>query len=696
MSKKLAGGTPRIFFMLGLAVLSARALAGDAPAPPEDVFKEKGLKKIGFLLVTADEAKLHATATWIHALKSRVTSETMDRAAGGRALQAAEDAATRLGAQLVDLKAQMEGLKGNASEYNKRVDAYNATLQQYKTRRAALEDLRKRQSDAADSQSKCTEVEIEAADNADAILTAYAALADDLALTSAIASYNKTAPQPVKLGPSGNCSADIAYLHKCMRDMAAEGVPVRMAANVPLVQVLINGKTVGMLWDSGAASVFLSAESAEELGIRVTDRDETVETEAADGHIVRCKRVTIAEVRVGPFKVKDVQASIAPKGGKRGMDLLGGAFQRHFQARLDAEAGVLHLTQNPEDVARQQPPQPTGKAAAAVAAGDDVFGARGLTVAGNLLVGAQEAEIHKSVLMLRGLKTKVASEAAARATMSRAVQNAADAYSKAYDELNAIGQEIDKHKDNAAEHDKLVEPYNYSLKQAKARWATLEELRKKMGRMNDSQSTYIESALDSARKAEATIARNDRLTRDAATKEAIAKYNKTAASPIALGHLAEFAGDAAFLKQTVSEIAADGIPFRIEGGVPNVEVTINGKTIEMIWDSGASYVSFSAETAAELGLHAGDSDETVTMTVADGKQVQCKVIVVPSIRVGGYVAENVRCIIDPKGSQRSPNLLGGTFQSRFLCRLDSKAGVIHLTPGAPASAEKPGAKSGGN
>ncbi|MDB5355624.1 MAG: hypothetical protein JWN24_2077 [Phycisphaerales bacterium] len=699
MSKKLAGAAPLIL-MLGLALSSVRATAGDAPS--EDVFKEKGLTKVGFLLVTEDEAQLHTTATWVRALKSRVTSEALDRAAAARSLQAAEDAATKLGAELVDLQAQMDQLKGNPYQYNKRVDAYNATLRQYKARRAALEDLKKTQSDAGDSQSKCTDAEIAAAEKADALLAAYAALANDPALTSEIATYNKTAPRPVKLGPSGNCAADIAFLHKCMSDMAAEGVPVRMVAHVPLVQVLINGRTVAMLWDSGAASVFLSAESAGELGIRATDRDATVEAHTADGRTVRCKRVVVGEIRVGPFKVQNVEALIAPKGGKRGMDLLGGAFQKHFQARLDAEAGVLHLTPNPEDVARQRPPQPQppGKEAAVVAAGDDVFKAKGLTVVGNLLVPAQEAEIHKAVLALRGLKTKVASEATARANLSRAVQSATDACFKLQNELDSIAQELEKRKNNAVEHDKLVEPYNNTLKQLKARLATLQELRKKMGSMNDSQSAYIESAINSARKADAILAMHDRLTRDVAIKQAIEKYNKDAASPITLGNLADFSGDVAFLRQTVSDIAADGIPFRIERGVPNVDVTINGKTIEMVWDSGASYVSFSAETAAELGLQASDSDETVTMTVASGKQVQCKLMVVPLIRVGGYVAENVQCLIDPKGSERTPNLLGGTFQSRFLCRLDRQAGVIHLTPGAeggaPPAAAKPGAKSGRN
>jgi hypothetical protein len=59
-------------------------------------------------------------------------------------------------------------------------------------------------------------------------------------------------------------------------------------------------------------------------------------------------------------------------------------------------------------------------------------------------------------------------------------------------------------------------------------------------------------------------------------------------------------------------------------------------------------------------------------------------------------AKNVECIIDPKGKQRSPDLLGGAFQRHFLCRVDERAGVIHLTPGdssASVSQERPGGRA---
>jgi len=43
---------------------------------------------------------------------------------------------------------------------------------------------------------------------------------------------------------------------KCVIDMAAEGVPVRMEGGVPVVEVIINGKKHDMIWDSGAFGGF--------------------------------------------------------------------------------------------------------------------------------------------------------------------------------------------------------------------------------------------------------------------------------------------------------------------------------------------------------------------------------------------------------------------------------------------------------
>jgi clan AA aspartic protease (TIGR02281 family) len=129
----------------------------------------------------------------------------------------------------------------------------------------------------------------------------------------------------------------------------------------------------------------------------------------------------------------------------------------------------------------------------------------------------------------------------------------------------------------------------------------------------------------------------------------------------------------------------------MHNGTPEVDVTINDKKITMTWDSGATFVTLSTETADELGIHATEKDPTIEMTIADGSKVPSKVVILPSARIGPFTVKNVKCVITPKGPHRSPDLLGGTFQQHFLCRLDQQAGVIHLTPSdSSASVSKAG------
>ncbi len=91
-------------------------------------------------------------------------------------------------------------------------------------------------------------------------------------------------------------------------------------------------------------------------------------------------------------------------------------------------------------------------------------------------------------------------------------------------------------------------------------------------------------------------------------------------------------------------------------------------------------MALSAETAEALGIQSPANAPTLTVTIADGSTVEAKVVIVPSISVGVFTATNVQCSISPKVNRHVDDLLGGTFQRHFLCRVDQSAGVIHLTP----------------
>jgi hypothetical protein len=104
--------------------------------------------------------------------------------------------------------------------------------------------LRQKQAKITDSQSEFGDAALAGANKTDAAVVAYAQLAEDADLKSAIAKYNAGSAQPVKLGPSGNFANDAAFLKKCVSDLTAEGVPARMEGGVPVVEVNGLAKTL--------------------------------------------------------------------------------------------------------------------------------------------------------------------------------------------------------------------------------------------------------------------------------------------------------------------------------------------------------------------------------------------------------------------------------------------------------------------
>lgn len=328
-------------------------------------------------------------------------------------------------------------------------------------------------------------------------------------------------------------------------------------------------------------------------------------------------------------------------------------------------------------------------AARAGATPEELFKDKGLTKVGTVLVTAQEAEVHAAVNSVRGLKAKVTSENLARANMARAVQTATDILVGLDSQLGSLDAEMKSLKKKPGEFNALVEPYNETVKQFRVRKANLDELRKKQGQIEDSQIPYSEAVVTGAKKAHAAAVVYATLAQDAALKAAIDAANKGATQPLKLGPSPSFLTDAAFLKKCAADMAAEGVPVRMSGGVPVVEVIINGLKHDMVWDSGASAVSISDDTAAELGLRVTSHERVVDATLADGRKVRSRLIVIPLIRVGAFTAENVECMVDFPGPVRGPDLLGGTFQRHFLCRLDQTAGVLHLTPIDKQAGESP-------
>ena len=106
------------------------------------------------------------------------------------------------------------------------------------------------------------------------------------------------------------------------------------------VQALVNGRAVDVMVDTGATSVALRYEDALRLGLRPDPDEFSIPISTANG-TTKAARATLAEVRVGDVRVKNVEALVVPAKALA-TNLLGMSFMRRL-AKVEMAGGRLFL-----------------------------------------------------------------------------------------------------------------------------------------------------------------------------------------------------------------------------------------------------------------------------------------------------------------------------------------------------------------
>ncbi|MGQ0456718.1 MAG: retropepsin-like aspartic protease family protein [Hyphomicrobium sp.] len=104
----------------------------------------------------------------------------------------------------------------------------------------------------------------------------------------------------------------------------------------------INGRSVGVMVDTGATMVALTYEDAERAGLFLRPADFTHQVSTANG-VARIAPVTIDRISIGPITVRDVRGAVSERG-KLHQTLLGMSFLGRL-SRVDMRSGTLELHQ---------------------------------------------------------------------------------------------------------------------------------------------------------------------------------------------------------------------------------------------------------------------------------------------------------------------------------------------------------------
>jgi aspartyl protease family protein len=93
-----------------------------------------------------------------------------------------------------------------------------------------------------------------------------------------------------------------------------------------------------------------------------------------------------------------------------------------------------------------------------------------------------------------------------------------------------------------------------------------------------------------------------------------------------------------------------------------VEARVEGRSLDFIVDTGASYVALRETAAAKLGIHPAARDYTIKVHTANGIG-KAAPITLDRVEINGITVRNVRAIVHPDEAL-SVNLLGMTFLSK--------------------------------
>jgi len=113
------------------------------------------------------------------------------------------------------------------------------------------------------------------------------------------------------------------------------------------------------------------------------------------------------------------------------------------------------------------------------------------------------------------------------------------------------------------------------------------------------------------------------------------------------------------------EVFSETIPLDVENRSMYVNVVVGNKTTRMVVDSGASLICLPARVAAELGVEISANAPEMELVVANGDTIAARGVILPRVRIGEFVVQNVDAAVLEAAADTAEPLLGMSFLDHF-------------------------------
>jgi clan AA aspartic protease (TIGR02281 family) len=336
--RRLAGGA------VVLLVAWAACVRAQEKAPADAVLRDKGLTRVGGTYLLEPDAKLPELMRRLRQAKKRVDDDAAKRAEIDKDIQKAREAEVGWDREKRDVDDKLSKTK-DPTKHNQLASQHNVLLSKMREAERYIDERQNELAKMRDPWDDWVQVVLDVSDKMEAASKRYEELSADDGVKAALASLRAAAGLRARLGPSAQFTQELPFVRKQRELVDAGSIKLIVAGGVAQVNVMLNGTvSVPMVLDSGASSVCVSWEVAQQAGIKPGPKDPVVKTVIANGKMIDSTLVTLRSVRVGPFTAENVECLVAPPTMKEAPNLLGGAYLRNFVYRMDLTRGELHMS----------------------------------------------------------------------------------------------------------------------------------------------------------------------------------------------------------------------------------------------------------------------------------------------------------------------------------------------------------------
>ena len=310
---------------------------------------------------------------------------------------------------------------------------------------------------------------------------------------------------------------------------------------------------------------------------------------------------------------------------------------------------------------------------------DEMMKAKGMTKAGSFYLLEDDVRLSDWLRLTRSTQKKLDDNLKKRAEIDKGIKLADDSMGKWDSEVRQLQVKQQKARGNALEYNDVGAQINTLLGRIREASRFKADREAELKKLGDPRDDYIGMVVELSDKMESAVRQYESLAKDPEVKRALTQMNEKGPPKMKLGPSVQFTEELPFIRGQRKTITSAAIKLAIEDGVPHVQATINGKlSRSLVVDSGAAVVTLTWNLAQELGLKPGARDQSIELRAADGRKIDARLMVLESIRVGQFTAENVQCAVLPQ-SMAGDNLLGATFLRKYVFRMDLGAGELHLS-----------------